>query len=159
MATRKSTLKATITEQPFVETVAPESVATEESKIEDLTAAFEACFGTAKMPSIKRLLIAFVLTIAVSLGAGYLIGFVLEYLVIGALMLTGSAFLGIMIYIFGIFFGMYAGGKIGGFIYNSVVNERIDAAYGKAKDYTLGYYQSARDSVTSLFSSKKVCAS
>jgi hypothetical protein len=73
-------------------------------------------------------------------GLGYLIGKMLEVVILSALSATGSVFLGILIYIAGIVLAMYAGAKLSGAVYTYIADGVVDR-----------HWQSAKSAVTSFF--------
>ncbi len=132
MAT-KTTRKATIIDTPFVETQEP-------------SFDFNAMMGS--MPSGTRILCAWIASAVVSAGIGYVGMQLIAYLMIGAMVLTGSAFLASTVYVLGMLLVILASFFAGIGAHLEVISEKIDARYSEAKNY-----------INSFFNFKKVCAS
>jgi hypothetical protein len=138
MATR--TRKQTIPATPFVETVHPEA--------EFTMSGVDWAHIIKGEASWKRWGIAVVASLLASVAIGQVGGVVLGYLMVGAIVLTGSAFITTLIYVLGILLAMYAGYRASMFIYINVIDKTVDAKCSAAWGWA-----------TSLFNSKKVCAS
>ena len=140
MVTRKATLKSTVIDTPFIETVTPEA-ASPEQEAKAFTAYFESLL--ANMPSWKRVLCAAVLSIAGSYVVGYLGGMLTAFMVVGAIMCGASLFVAQLLYVLGIIITIYAGYRAGGFIYLNVIDKTVDAQFSKAKSWVTGLFSSA----------------
>ncbi len=93
----------------------------------------------------KRAACATVASLLVSAGAGYLGGYLLAYLTVGAAMLTGSMYITTLIYALGVLAVLYVGYRASVFAYVNVLDKTVGAKCSAA--YTWA---------TSLFSSKEV---
>lgn len=101
------------------------------------------------IPSKRRILVATVASIIVGGCIGYFGGHLLGMLTAGALVLTGSAFLSMLIYILGICLIAYAafvaGRKVAQYILTSNVDSDLAAVrntLGSAKDRVFGWFKS-----------------
>lgn len=131
---RKPTIPAT----PFVETTATESVAPE---------AFSFDFNAlmADLPDWKRIACAWTASLATSLGAGYLGAYFTGYMMVGAAVLTGSAFIVTCIYVLGMLLSIYAGYLAGVFVHVEIITEKIDARFNKAKSFVTGLFSNRKE--------------
>lgn len=131
--------KATIPATPFVETVAPESEAP------GFKFDFKALLiGEA---SWKRAACACVASLISSAAIGYFGGYLLGYLTLGAALLTGSAFITMLIYVLGLLVVMYAGYRASVFTYMKVIDKTVDSQFSAIKCWA-----------SNLFNSKEVTA-
>lgn len=87
-----------------------------------------------------RKVIAWFIAMLASAGLGYLIGWLIEPLLLGCLV-TGSMFLFWFIAILAAVVAFIAGMEVGGAIYNYIVTEKIDAHYNVAKSFVLGWFK------------------
>ena len=101
------------------------------------------------IPSKRRILVATVASIIVGGCIGYFGGQLLGMLVAGALVLTGSAFLSMLVYILGLCLLAYAafvaGRKVAQYILTSNVDTDLAAVrntLGSAKDRVFGWFKS-----------------
>lgn len=101
------------------------------------------------IPSKRRILVATVASIIVGGCIGYFGGQLLGMLVAGALVLTGSAFLSMLVYILGLCVLAYgafvAGRKVAQYILTSNVDTDLSAVrntLGSAKDRVFGWFKS-----------------
>ncbi len=83
----------------------------------------------------RRQTVAAVAGLATSLGTGYIVAVVTEYAIVGALSLTGSAFMGLVILMLGLIVAMYIGSKSSMFVYANIVNKNIDAAFAAVRGF------------------------
>lgn len=90
-------------------------------------------------PSWKRTLCAFVTTIVVSCGIGYLAGQLLGWMVVGAVAMAVPMFLIVLAWVLGAVLAIYYGGKlaarIGGAVLTGEADERAIAAYDAVKSF------------------------
>lgn len=97
----------------------------------------EELFGAYNVPSQKRVLCGFVACAIVGAGIGYVGGILLEAIVAGAVLLTGSAFLGLLIYCIGVALMIYASFKAGAhtmvYVSSGKVDEHVGAAVAKVR--------------------------
>ncbi len=112
----------------------PEHAAAERlsSALDDMLSQFEA-------PSWKRVLCAATLAIVVSAGTGWCIGWLINMLVAGALMYTGSVFLGMCIMIVGLVLsmvtGMITGSKAFSYVASATIDKHASNAVSKVKGW------------------------
>lgn len=140
MVTRKSPLKSTIIDTPFVETVTPQA-ASPDQEAKAFTAYLESLL--ANMPSWKRVLCAGVLSLAGTAAVGYVGGLLCAYLVVGALMCGAPLFIAQVLYILALIITFYASYRAGGFLYLKVIDKTVDAQFAKAKGWVTGMFRSA----------------
>ena len=143
MVTRKNTRKATVPATPFVETVHPATAAPEAFTFNQrLHKMLDDALG-AEQPSWKRLLLAWTMSIATSIGLGYVAGMVIAYAIVGAALLTSSAFVMMLIYVLGMLGAMYLGYKSSMFVYVSIMDKSVDRAYSAASSKVRGWFGSS----------------
>ena len=131
MATTKTprAKKTTVHDIPFVDK--PQAVA-EATLFEQLSA---------QIPDDwRRRTVAAVAGLATSLGVGYIVAAITEYAIVAALMLTGSAFMALLILLLGLIMAMYIGSKSSIFVYTNIVNKNIDRAYSAADATVRGWF-------------------
>ena len=126
MATRNKT-KPTIVDVPFVETMEPAAPTFFERTCADL--------GLDPVLGWKRVLISSAVSMLASAGAGYILGTLTGYMALGALLLSGSAFLALMVYVLGIVVSFYAGYRVGPLVYLACVDKRVDSAFATARGW------------------------
>lgn len=136
-ATLKAPLKKTVVAAPQRAKRVTAKTATEpktplQARFEALMAASENLMSDFEMPSWKRVLCAFVLTIAICVGLGFVIGNVLTWLMTGAVMVTGSILIGWAIYILGAIFAAWAGWRVGRKVGVSVLTKSADRTAANA---------------------------
>ena len=102
-----------------------------------------------ELPSKRRVIVSLIASVIVGAGIGYFGGHLLGMLTAGALVLTGSAFLSMLIYILGICLIAYAafvaGRKVAQYILTSNVDSDMAAVrntLGGAKDRVFGWFKS-----------------
>lgn len=102
-----------------------------------------------KLPSKRRVIVSLIASVIVGAGIGYFGGHLLGMLTAGALVLTGSAFLSMLIYILGLCLLAYAafvaGRKVAQYILTSNVDSDLAAVrntLGGAKDRVFGWFKS-----------------
>ena len=135
MATRKtapraSAHKATVTDVPFVETITPEA-APQPSAYEQYKASMHKMLDEALATPThgwKRTLMAWLLSLAVATGIGWLMGYVITAAVVGAALLSSSVFVSSIIMVLGIIASMYIGYKTSPLVYAAVIDRTIERA-------------------------------
>ena len=145
MVTRKATLKSTVVDTPFIETVTPQA-ASPEAEAKAFTAYFESLL--ANMPSWKRVLCAAVLSLVGTAAVGYVGGILAAYMTIGAIMCGAPLFLAQIIYILGFVVAFYASYRAGNFLYLKVIDKTVDAKFASAKSWVTGLFSSAPKGAT-----------
>lgn len=145
MVTRKSTLKSTVIDTPFVETVTP-SAAPEAAAEKAFTAYFESLL--ANMPSWKRVLCAATISLIGTVAVGYIGGVLAAYMAIGAIMCGAPLFLAQIIYILGFIVAFYASYRAGNFLYLKTIDKTVDAQFAKAKGWVTGLFATAPKGAT-----------
>jgi hypothetical protein len=102
----------------------------------------------AQLPSWQRITCAWIASTIVGAGVSYLGTIAVAYLMAAAIVLTGSMFITSVIYVLGMLLVILASFSAGVGVHVEIITEKLDARYESAKSF-----------VTSLFNSKKVCAS
>jgi Flp pilus assembly protein TadB len=87
---------------------------------------------TLDLPSWKRTVCAFLATAALSVGAGYLIGQIAAYAIVGVMMLGAPMAIAWLIYALALVLSLYAGIKIGQYVGNYVLSGQIDRDVSRA---------------------------
>ena len=137
MVTRAKTLKPTITETPFVETA--QAAPTPEYNSRDyLHNLLDQALNEG--PGWKRIVLAFIASIAVAAGGGYLAGYAVMAIAIGAALVTGSMIAFYITAMLGLLLSMYACSKISVFTYNSIIDRSVDRAYTNTKNTVCGWF-------------------
>ena len=106
-------------------------------------------FGAYEVPSEKRVICGFVAFAIIGAGIGYVGGLLLETIVAGAVLLSGSMFLGLLIYCIGIALLIYGSMKAGAHTMVYVTSGKIDEHVGKV-------VSKVRDTWNSVFSRKEI---
>jgi hypothetical protein len=130
-------VKPTVVDEPTV----AETVATPEPKLHETASAYfdrmmkaiDDFAEASGAPSRNRLILGWFVSTFGAMLIGYGLGTLLSYAIIGALVLTGSAFLATMIYVLGMVAAIYASWNAGQWISNYIVTKEIDADYARVK--------------------------
>lgn len=125
-------------EQAVAEAAAPQAFAPEAEearRMEAVSSAVNTIMGEFNMPSWSRVITGVVLGILVAGGFGWLFGHVLAALIIGAITMTGSLFIGQIIYWLGLIYAMFKGGKVAAKVSGYVINGGIDTTMNKVKGW------------------------
>lgn len=92
-----------------------------------------------KAPTWKRTLCAFVTSVLVGAGVGWIAGTLLNWMVVGAVAMAAPLFLVVITYVLGFIVAVYYGGKlagrIGGAVLTGEADERAAAAYDAIKSF------------------------
>ena len=149
-AKKPSKLKATV----VVEPVQPTAQSQADEFADDVGGLFKKY--KIEMPSVTRVVLSFVACVVFGGALGYVGDLLLNALVVGTLLLTGSALLALMIYVLGVMLMIAASWHGAGYISSFIVTKEIDACYqkcsdkvGNAKDSVLGYFKSCYRQVAS----------
>ena len=94
-------------------------------------------------PSWKRKLAAVLGSAVLAFGAGYIVGELLTYMIVGVYVMTGSALLAYLLMMLGLLLAMYAGMKIGQAVGNYVLSGQIDRDIVRVKDTVRGWFKRA----------------
>lgn len=135
-------LKPTI----VIEDVTPKPAPTEKSIHDDVEHLF-AKYGVS-VPSSTRVFTSYVASFCVGLGIGYIGSIILETLVIAAMMLTGSTFFAMAMYIVGFLAMLYASYKTGGWVGEFILSGNIDRCYQKCSNTVRGFFAFRNREVT-----------
>jgi hypothetical protein len=105
------------------------------SALNDILADFE-------MPSWKRLAIGTVIGLVAAAGAGWMLGTVVGMLVVGAVAMTGMAWLGWVVWALGMIVTFIACSMLGRSTAAYIVTAKIDEHAGAVKNKVLGWFKS-----------------
>lgn len=95
---------------------------------------------TLPIPSTARVVISYIAAFCAGLGIGYVGGMLIEFLVLGALSLTGSLFISIVVYVLSYLAMLYAAFIVGGWIGVSVLNGSVDRCYQNVSNRVRGLF-------------------
>lgn len=139
---RKQKLKATVTDVPFTEV--PQSAApdTDDTLHARMHAAVDEFFSQPTV-SWKRMLTAWVVGLTVAVGVGHLGSVLAAYLTVGAVLVSGSAFIGMLVYCLGIVATAYLSFKVSVFAHMKIIDKSVDAAFISARDSVRGWFGSS----------------
>lgn len=102
-----------------------------------------------KMPSTLRQICAFMASLCVGYGIGWLASFVIEATMLASFVATGSATLSLLVWLAGFVLAFIAAYKVGGYIGMAVYTGDFDK-------FVVGKYNSSKRWVRSLFSNKPI---
>lgn len=88
----------------------------------------------------KRQAVAFLAGLATSCLVGYGVGHLTLYTITGALVLSNSAFVALIIFVLGLIASLYLGSKLSMFTYVNIMNKNIDAGFAKANNAVRGLF-------------------
>lgn len=133
----KAKLAKTVTDKPQRAKRVAAIVDPVQMKLNAFLAAQEALLAEVGAPTWKRKLAAFVTTVVIAVGIGWLLGQILAALFVGILMLTGSAFIAWALWAIGLIVGSFFGGKLaakcGIAVLTHEADDRAHAFYAGAK--------------------------
>lgn len=104
-------------------------------------AAQDELFAELGVPSGKRLLASVVVGLITSMSVGWIGGYLSSALLAGVLLLTGSAFLGWIVYLLGVVLALAAGILAGNFVANYVLSAKLDEHVRSAKSWVSGLFK------------------
>lgn len=90
--------------------------------------------------STARVVISYVAVLCTGLGIGFVGGMLIEFLVLGALTLTGSLFISLVVYALGYIAMLYAAFIAGSWVGASVLNGSIDKCYQNVSSRVRGLF-------------------
>ena len=145
-AQHKAALKPTIVIEDvvFTHTVKP---TLSESIHEDVKALY-AKYKVA-VPSTTRFIVGCVATFAIGFGIGYIGSIIVETLVVASMMLTGSLFIGVAMYIIGVIATIYVSLIAGNHVSKFILSGDIDRCYIKYSDKVVNFFSFGNKEVTS----------
>lgn len=109
-------------------------------------------------PSWKRKLAAFFSVMVLAFGAGYLIGQLAGYAMVGIMMYTGSTLLMYLVFALAMILSVYVGMKIGQHVGNYILSGKIDQDLAAAKAKVTGWFGAGKEKVKQLTSSQNETA-
>lgn len=142
MATRKQAPKQTVVDTPFVETVHGAAPDTNETLKARLHAAIDDMVKDSVV-SWKRMLIAWIVGLAAGFGVSYLATALVSYTVVGALLLTGSAFFATAVYVIGVIITMYASYRASVWVHLRIIDKSVDAVFVNTSNKVRGWFGSS----------------
>lgn len=110
---------------------------------------FSAMFDQLEMPSTNRMVVSLLAAVVVAGCASYMSAALVSYLVIGAALLTGSAFLTFMVAFIGYAITVTTSMIIAGKVQTFILSGDIDRCYQKVSVHVRGWMQSTRSTVSS----------
>lgn len=96
--------------------------------------------ATLQVPSWKRVLCAFLAAVCVSALVGWVAGYLITWLAVGAFLFTASSFLFYAIWLAGLLIAMYYGGKLAGRCAGAVLTGEIDERAVAARDSVKNFF-------------------
>lgn len=94
-------------------------------------------------PTWKRQLLAWLASLGACAGVGYLMGQIIGYAMVGAILLTGSAFIPLVIYAIGVVIAIYASYRVGPIVYMAVIDKTVDRMASSAWNKATGLFRSS----------------
>lgn len=135
----KRKLKAMITPAPEAKAFDP--AAEDAARQAKIASAFDVLMDSFELPSWKRTLCALVLGCATAFGVGYLVGMIAGTLIVGAVALTGMAWVGYVVAVLGVVLAAIAGGKVGNIVACYVLDKKVDLHFGVVKNKVTGWFK------------------
>lgn len=131
--------------QPKTSRARKATSAAEPTKFAKLEAALQEAFGSRTygdvvLPSAKRVAVATFAVIALSGAAGYGIGTIAAYAMVGVMTLTGSTLLTYLILVVAMLLAAYVGFKIGEHVGNYILSGQIDRDIVAVKNKVTGWF-------------------
>lgn len=139
---RKQKLKQVIVGEPIIETMQSVAPDTDDTLHARMHAAVDEFFSQPTV-SWKRMLTAWVVGLTVAVGIGHLGSVLAAYLTVGAVLVSGSAFIGMLVYCLGIIGTMYLSFKVSVFAHMKIIDKSVDAAFISARDSVRGWFGSS----------------
>lgn len=132
----------------IVEDVTPKPAPTLSESIHDDVKNLYAKYKV-EVPSTTRFIVSCVAMVTIGFGIGYVGAILVETLVIASLMLTGSLFIGMAMYVLGVLATLYTSWKVGNFVNSFIMSGDIDRCYVKYSDKVLNFFSFNNKEVTS----------
>ena len=139
-AKAKAKAKATIVSAPPVETLHTATPDTEATLRQRMFASIEEMLANG--PSWKRILTAWAIGLATSIGLGYLGGYIAVVLALSAMLLTGSMFVYWLVLIVGVLIAVYGTYRASVFVHMSIIDKSVDRACATAWNKVTGIFRS-----------------
>lgn len=139
MVTRKQTPKQTIVDTPFVETVHGATPDTDETLQARMHAAVNEFFS-GSVVSWKRIVLAWIVGLAAGFGVSFVLSSLVTYAVVGAMLLSGSAFIINAVYIIGMIITIYASYRASVFVHLKVIDKSVDKLIANASHSVRGWF-------------------
>lgn len=112
----------------------------QEEAMNRLRDAYENFMAALGVTSTKRKVVAWFVSMLACFGVGYLVGSIMEMLILAAVAYTGSVLLMVLIYVIGIMFAIYSGVKLGNAVYRYITDGVIDAHWNKVKTGVANFF-------------------
>lgn len=127
---------------PLVEEAKPFDPAAEDAaRRAKIDSAWATLMEGFEVPSWKRSITGLVLGIAAAAGTGYLTGLVAGMLIVGAVALTGMAWLGWVIGALAMVLGAWLGGRVGSAVFGYIADKKIDDHFGSVKAKATSWFR------------------
>lgn len=111
------------------------------ARFEKINAAWATLMEGFEVPSWKRTLTGVVLAMAAAFGTGYLIGTVAGMLIVGAVALTGMAWIGWVIMALSLVLGAWAGGRVATAVFGYIADKKIDSHFDGVKSLATRWFR------------------
>jgi len=134
------------TEEPKVFVAADEDA----SRAARMAAAMDVLMEGFELPSWKRVAVSFVCAVAAAAGVGVLVGTLGGMLMVGAVAVTGAAWVGWIVWALAIIAGAVLGGKAASWVFYYIAEKRADVHVDAAKTKVGGWFNSSKDKVTAV---------
>lgn len=134
--TRNASFKSTVVDAPV--------------KDEQAHSAFADMFSSLGIPSGKRVLASFIISMLAGAITAYALNQVVVALAVGCAMLTGSAFITFIVMFMGYALLVLSTVVLSGKVQSFILNGDIDRVYHNAKSAVTGWLGSARDKASSF---------
>lgn len=120
------------------------------SRAARMAAAMDVLMEGFELPSWKRVAVSFVCAIAAAAGVGVLVGTLGGMLMVGAVAVTGAAWVGWIVWALAIIVGAVLGGKAASWVFYYIAEKRADAHVDVVKTKVGGWFNSSKDKVTAV---------
>lgn len=120
------------------------------SRAARMAAAMDVLMEGFELPSWKRVAVSFVCAIAAAAGVGVLVGTLGGMLMVGAVAVTGAAWVGWIVWALAIIAGAVLGGKAASWVFYYIAEKRADAHVDVVKTKVGGWFNSSKDKVTAV---------
>ncbi len=107
----------------------------------EMAGAWETLMKGFEVPSWKRTLAGVVLGLAAASGVGYVIGTVAGMLIVGAVALTGMAWIGYVIAVLALVLSAWVSARVCGAVFGYVADKRVDEHVGAIKSTVGGWFK------------------
>ena len=149
-AQHRATLKPTIVEDVVAKPTLSESI---HADVKQLYAKYKV-----EVPSTTRYLVSCVAAIAIGFGIGFIGSIITETLLVASMMLTGSLFIGVAMYMLGVIATIYVSLMVNSHVYKFIMSGDIDRSYQKYSNAVVNTCSSMFGAVRNRFSNTQEVA-